>query len=229
VPNEPTQRTSWLARWRERRRDRVAWLGLAAATLVAGCGSSDHTASTTTERSTSTTATGGAVPSGIRSRVLTSNELAGFKPAGVSVYRTPSSLIAGEQASGDQASTEKAMLSRDGFRVGVHEDLMSAAAGGASIVERFRSPAAARDALAFYVSSFKTPGAQAGGAAYAPFKVSGIPGAVGFSIGPVNGGGINIVFTDGAYYYLVGQDGGSATAVASLNAAARHLYRRVHG
>jgi len=45
----------------------------------------------------------------------------------------------------------------------------------------------------------------------------------------VNGGGLNIAFTDGAYYYLVGQDGGSQTAVANLTAAARDLYHRVHG
>jgi hypothetical protein len=157
-----------------------------------------------------------------------SNELPGFKTAGVSVYKTPSSWIAGEQLPADQATAEKAMLSRDGFRLGVHEDLMSADTGGASIVEQFRSPAAARDALAFYLSQYRAPEARAVGGAYAPFKVSGIPGAVGFSRGGVNGGGINIVFTDGAYLYLVGQQGGSATAVANLRAAARDLYHRVH-
>jgi hypothetical protein len=169
------------------------------------------------------------VPSGIQSRVLTSNELPGFKTAGVSVYKTPSSWISGEQLPPDQAAAEKAMLSRDGFRLGVHEDLMSAGTGGASVVEQFRSPAAARDALAFYVSQSKASAAAGFGGAYAPFKVSGIPGAVGFSRGSVNGGGINVVFTDGAYYYFVGQEGGSATAVANLTAAARDLYHRVHG
>jgi len=53
--------------------------------------------------------------------------------------------------------------------------------------------------------------------------------AVGFSRGGLNGGGINIVFSDGAYYYFVGQEGGSAAAVAKLTAAARHVYHRVHG
>jgi hypothetical protein len=147
----------------------------------------------------------------------------------VSVYKTPSSWISGEQVPAGQATAEKAMLSRDGFRLGVHEDLMSGGTGGASIVQQFRSPAAARDALAFYVSQYKAPEAQAVGGAYAPFKVSGIPGAVGFSRGGVNGGGINVVFTDGAYYHLVGQEGGSQTAIANLTAAARHLYHRVHG
>jgi hypothetical protein len=207
----------------------AAYLGVAAAILVSGCGSSHRTASTTTGRSTSTAATGGPAPSGIKSRVLTRNELPGFNIAGVSVYKTPSSWISGEQVPTDQATAEKAMLSREGFRLGVHEDLMSGGTGGASVVEQFRSPAAARDALAFYVSQYKAPEAQAVGGAYAPFKVSGIPGAVGFSRGGVNGGGINIAFTDGAYYYLVGQEAGSQTAIANLNAAARDLYHRVHG
>jgi hypothetical protein len=57
----------------------------------------------------------------------------------------------------------------------------------------------------------------------------GIPHAVGFSLGGVNGGGINIDFSDGAYYYLVGQEGGSRAGIANLNTAARHLYHRVHG
>jgi hypothetical protein len=208
---------------------RAAYLGVAAALLVAGCGGSDHTASTTTERSTSTAASGGSAPSGIQHRLLTRNELAGFKPVGVSVYKTPSSWIAGEQLPADEATAEKAMLSRNGFRLGVHEDLMSRGTGGASVVQQFRSPAAARDALAFYVSKSKTPEARAVGGAYAPFKVSGIPGAVGFSRGGVNGGGLNVVFSDGAYYYFVGQEGGTASAVANLTAAARHLYHRVHG
>ena len=160
--------------------------------------------------------------------MLTKDELPGFQPAGVTVLKTPSRWVSGEQLPADEATAEKAMLSRGGFRLGVHEDLMRAGTGGASVVEQFRSPAAARDALAFYVSKSKALAAAGFGGAYAPFKVSGIPGAVGFSRGGVNGGGLNIVFSDGAYYYFVGQEGGSPTAVANLNAAARHLYHRVH-
>ena len=111
------------------------------------------------------------------------------------------------------------MLKRDGFRAGVHEDLMSGGTGGASIVEQFRSPQAAADALGFYLKRSKAFGP------YAQFKVTGIPHAAGFSLG----GGINIVFSDGAYYYLIGQEAGSTAAIANLNTAARHLYHRVHG
>ena len=119
------------------------------------------------------------------------------------------------------------MLKRDGFRAGVHEDLMSGdGAGGASIVEQFRSSQAAADALDFYLTESKANPASAG--AYQPFKVTGIPHAAGFSLGGT-AGGINIIFSDGAYYYLVGREGGGTAAIANLNTAARHLYHRVHG
>jgi hypothetical protein len=189
---------------------RALTTGVAVAVVLSGCGSGGDKASTT-------------AASGIRTRVLTSNELAGFKPAGASVSTTSKSWVAVEQLPADQAAAEKAMLKRDGFRAGVHEDLMSGGKDGVSIVEQFGSPQAAADALGFYRTQFK------GFGRYAPFKVTGIPHAAGFSIGGVNGGGINIVFTDGAYYYLVGQEAGSTAAVAKLNAAARHLYQRVHG
>jgi hypothetical protein len=199
--------------------------GVALAVVLSSCGG--HKASTTTggSASSSTTAAGPA-SSGIRSRVLTSNELAGFRVADVLVHTTPNSWVSAEQLSADQAAAEKAMLKRDGFRSGVHEDLMSGGRGGASIVEQFRSPQAAADALGFYLTQFKANPASAG--AYQPFKVTGIPHAVGFSIG-TTAGGLNITFSDGAYYYLVGQERGSTAAIANLNTAARHLYHRVHG
>jgi hypothetical protein len=120
------------------------------------------------------------------------------------------------------------MLNRNGFRIAAQENLANGGTPGVSLVEQFRSSGTARSALAFYVAQFKAPAAAAYAGAYAPFKVSGIPDAVGYSLGGV-GGGINIAFTVGAYYYLVGQEGGGAAAVANLNAAARRLYHRVHG
>jgi hypothetical protein len=203
---------------------RALTAGVAVAVVVSGCGGGGDKSSTTTgsSASSSTTAASSAA-SEIRSHVLKTNALAGFHVADVSVRTTPNGWIASEQLSGDQAAAEKAMLKRNGFRAGAHEDLMNGATGGASIVVRFDSPAAAADAMDFYVKRSK------GFGQYAPFKVTGIPNAKGFSLGGLNGGGINIVFSDGDYYYLVGQEGGSKAAVAKLNAAARQLYQRVHG
>jgi hypothetical protein len=204
---------------------RALTAGIALAVVLSSCGSGGHKAFTTTDGSASSSPTAASPPaSGIRSRVLTSNELAGFQVADVLVHTTPDSWVSAEQLPADQAAAEKAMLKRDGFRAGVHEDLMSGGTGGASIVEQFRSPQAAADALGFSRKQSKALGGL-----YAPFKVTGIPHAVGFSLGGVNGGGINIDFSDGAYYYLVGQERGSKAAIANLNTAARHLYHRVHG
>jgi hypothetical protein len=194
---------------------RTLTAGVALAVVLSSCGGGGDEASTTPA----------GPESGIRSRVLTNNELAGFRVAGVVVDATPNSWV--EQTPADRAAAEKAMLKRDGFRVGVHEDLMNGdGIGAASVVEQFRSPQAAADALGSYLTRFKANPASAG--AYQPFKVTGIPHAAGFSLGGT-AGGINIIFSDGAYYYFVGREGGGTAAIANLNTAARHLYHRVHG
>ena len=114
------------------------------------------------------------------------------------------------------------MLSRNGFREGVRENLMNGGTAGLSVVERFRSPQAARAALAFYVQLVKS---QSSGTVDF-FPVHGIPGAQG--IGYAHGAAVNIVFSNGAYYYLVGEAAGGATRTVTLNTAARHLYHRLH-
>lgn len=202
--------------------------GLACATVVAACGGSDRAALTTRPRSPSTSVSvSRTAVAGIRSRVLANNELAGFASSGVSVYTTAQGWVSSpppEPAA--QAATEKAMLTRARFRAGAMENLTGAGTSGLSTVEQFGSPAAAKDALAFYIARLKAPGSGAG--PYKSFKVSGIPGAVGFSLGGASGG-VNIAFDQGDYYYLVGQGESGAAVIAALNAAARHLYDRVGG
>jgi hypothetical protein len=51
---------------------------------------------------------------------------------------------------------------------------------------------------------------------YASFRVSGIPGATGFSLGGTSGG-INVAFAHADYYYLVGMGGGGPADIARLN------------
>lgn len=204
-----------------------------AAVLLAGCGGSSHKASSTSSVPTSsTTPAASATPSGIRGRLLTGNELAGFTSGGVAVYTTAQEWLSNpnDQQPAAQAAAEKAMLTREGFRAGAVENLTGDGTpdGGLSILEQFRSLRAARDALAFYISQQKEPQVQSTDGTYASFKVSGIPGAVGYSLGGASGG-INIAFTHGNYYYLVGREGGSPPDIAGLRAAARHLYQRVPG
>jgi hypothetical protein len=148
--------------------------------------------------------------------------LPSFQSAGVTVYPSARRWLAGEQLPPRQKAAEKAMLSRNGFRDAVREDLTNGGTGGLSLVEQFRSAQAARAALAFEVALIKA--GDAGN--FKAFSVNGIPGAVG--LGDVNNSGVNIAFSDGPYYYLVGELGGGPTTIAALNSAAVHLYHRVH-
>ena len=201
----------------------MIWLGVAAAVLVAACGGG-HRASTSGSKSTpsSTTSAADAPPGGIRGHVLTSNELPGFQSAGVTVYPNRHSRLTASQLPAAQAAAEKAMLLRNGFREGARENLMNGGTAGLSVVEQFRSPQAARAALAFYITMLKS---QSRGTLDI-FPVHGIPGAQGLAY--VHSAGVNIAFSDGSYYYLVGEAAGGATTIATLNAAVRHLDHRLH-
>jgi hypothetical protein len=114
---------------------------------------------------------------------------------------------------------DAALLRKDGFAGGIFEQLRWQARNieGLSMVVQLGSPAAARKYLTMY------------NGLHTPFPVAGIPGARGFG----DQGGINIVFADGDYAYLVGAGWrpGSTHAVTKVQllAAAKLLYRRVHG
>lgn len=159
----------------------------------------------------------------IRARLLTGNELGGFTSDGVTIYPSARSWLSADQLPRPLAAAEKAMLRHSGFREAAREDLINGGnTGGLSVVEQFRTPQAARTALAFYVMLIK----QGETGTFKPFSVRGIPQAQGLT--DVNNSGVNIAFSDGPCYYLVGEMAGGPTAVAELNAAALRLYRRVH-
>lgn len=225
---------SWTTRSRRGASRKPAKMCLiaAAAVLLAGCGGSGHKASTTKRGPSASTAPAATTSGGeLQSRVLTSNELSGFTASGVAVYTTVRKWLSNpnDQQSPAQAAAEKAMLTRGGFRGGAVENLTGPAPDeGLSIVEQFRSVAAARAALAFYISKQKQRVAQSTAGAFAAFKVPGIPSAVGYTLGGA-GGGANIAFAEGDYYLLVGREGGSPADLAGLSAAARHLYHRIDG
>jgi hypothetical protein len=202
----------------------ITALLVAAAGLISGCGGS-HKSSTTTSATPqpSSTPAPSAPPSGIRGRLLTNNELPSFQSVHVTVAPSSSSWLATEPgAPPHELAAEKAMLIHNGFQSGAREDLTRGPIPALSIVEQFQSPQAARAALAFYDALNKSDA----GPAFKAFSVHGIPGAQGLA--DATGHGVNIAFTDGPYYYLVGEGGGGAARIAALNAAATHLYNRVH-
>jgi hypothetical protein len=206
--------------------------GALAASALAGCGSSSNQASTASTATSSSTAAlpPGAPPAlrGVAGRVLVAGELSGLTPQGRRILGiSAASWVVEDQVPAGQRAREAARLRRLGFVAAVREPLVGvngSQGGGLSIVEQFRSPAAAQQQLAAEIKLSTAPGIHA-----TLFTVPGIPGARGFELSGPAGAGSNVEFTKGSYYYLVGaaQPPNGPSARASVIAAAQHLYARV--
>jgi hypothetical protein len=203
-------------------RPRVAILSVALCAWLTGCGASHTSAS----HSTSTATAAPVSPSaGILARVLTNNELKGFTGSPEGVDTNAGTWLAGEQD--PDVNADHARLTRLGFIRGVREDLSADATPGLSVAEQFHSAEAASSELAAEIAEDK----GGAGGPYKAFAVPGIPGARGYTLIQGSQGGINIGFVKGPYYYLVGQELAPSesinAAIASVTAAAQHLYHRV--
>ena len=204
--------------------------GLLSVAALGGCGGSTHSASTTNSVATTAPASSSAPHPAIAHRLLTTSEM----PTGVSAAGNPTvatsiqQWLSGEQlAPGQTMSSETARLKRIGFLAAARLNLNSAAGAGISIVEQLRSSAGARAELANTLSMFKA--SNNGGVGVVTFRVAGIPGAIGFG-GPKTqpGSGVNVAFTDGDYFYLVGEEANAPANRAAVIAAAQKLYHRVN-
>jgi hypothetical protein len=187
---------------------RAIAFGVVGAVLVAGCGGSGGGHRTST--------------AGFAGQVLTNSELPGFSGAKPTVQRGASAWLTDIETPTRQTVSQRAELNRLGFVAGVHKNLIGPRGrAGVSNVEAYRSPDAARAELAAEVRKLKKI------SGYVPFPVTGIPGAVG--IGFRNPPGINVAFTSGDNFYVVGERLYSLTENAErmLIDAARHLYHRL--
>jgi hypothetical protein len=196
--------------------------------VPAGCGGSSHNTSaagTKAPASTGSTATTvDASTSGIASHLLARNELKGFTGSHPSVYKTVSGWLANRETPSNKVASETKRLTRLGFHSAASEDLTGASGVGVSVAEQFKTPSGARSELANALKVFK---AEAAG--YKPFPVAGIPGALGLAATGAHG--VNVAFTSADYYHLVGAfvPTVNASSEATIVAAAKRLYRRVHG
>jgi hypothetical protein len=162
----------------------------------------------------------------ILGRVLTNNELTGFRGSPQQIATNARSWLGGKQD--PDLYVDQSRLTRLGFIRGVREDLSDGGTAGLSEVAQFRSDKAARAELAGEIAEDK----GGSGGPYKAFAVSGIPDVDGFSLIAGGSGGINIAFVKGPYFYLVGQElgrdtGSISSGIANLIAAAEHLYHRV--
>ena len=170
-------------------------------------------------------------PLPLSARLLGRGQFPGFTLEAAQSFKTAKAWVAGNTGlTPAQARAEVARLTREGFKELLAEYLDDAQGprNGLSFVMQLGSAASARAELAAEIGD-----AKAAGQAPLTFRVSAIPGAIGY--GGTNGGnsgGENILFADGPFLYLVGDAwAGSKTnpyRPALIGAAAR-LYKRVHG
>ncbi len=203
--------------------------GTAAAVLLAACGGSGKTASTTHSVATSAPATSptpsSAPQAAITRRLLRGSEIpSGFSPAGpASVTPTIQEFVASIQTPSAQVASVTARYKRLGFVTAASQQLNGPGGGGVSLVEQFRSPAAARSELANDLATF-----DGGPAGRVDFRLPGVPNSGGFG-GQGAGGGVNVAWATGDYYYLVGEQANAASNRAGVIAAAQKLYHRLNG
>jgi hypothetical protein len=205
---------------------------------LAGCGGSSKSSATSTGRSstaaqpppTSAQAAAGAQAGaaalpGLSARVLRDGELRGFIPQAPAVRGvTPESWVVAAEYPPSQRAGAAAEFRRLGLVAAMRERLAPPSGQGAeaiSIVERFQTPAGAQSNLA--AETRLSPGESA-------FSVTGIPGARGFGGSSAESSGLNVAFTKGAYFYLVGVGGPKGVSLPgrpALIAATMRLYGRV--
>jgi hypothetical protein len=211
--------------------------GVLVVIVLAGCGGASHKSSTASTGASSSRQLAPGASAALASRLLTAAEIRGFTPQGAPVSASgPESWVVADEVPAAQQAKEVASLQRLGFIAAIRQTFGPSAiqeAGSSesalSTVEQFRSPSGARAALAATVEQQK---ASSKPGEFIAFGLPPIPGARGFALSNSQTTGINIVFTDGPYYYLVGADwpavAGDAPTRASLVAeAAEHLYDRV--
>ena len=160
--------------------------------------------------------------------MLKDGDLPGFTQQVIRAGTTAAEWASAENLPPEKQGKEAARIKRLGFVAGLSEQLASSNGPleALSLVERFRSPAAASQELAAQIQNSK---ASAG---FKAFPVPGIRGARGFDQSDGQSSGHNVAFTDGVYYYLVGAGWPTGTPSpptrAKVISAAQRLYRRVH-
>ena len=207
-------------------------IGLAiSAAALAGCGSSSHTSSSPSSSRPPAPTGSPATRTSLQAKVLMPGELHGFNVAEPAIATNPRAWVAVNQFPAKQRSATVGRLRRLGFTGGVRENLTwagpnargstSPPAAGLSIVEQFRTPAAARSEVTAELPPLG-PGT--------PINVRGVPGARGYAS---TGGGqdfANVLFASGADLYLVGAEWPTSLkgkmSVQQLVTAVQHEYQR---
>lgn len=162
---------------------------------------------------------------GLGNRTLAAGELRGFQTTAPVVVSHPDKWVNVDHVDRAKRGAVLARLHRLGFVAAARDDLVAARGGsarGLSVVEKFRSPSAARAEFAAVTARLQPATSQA---------VLGIPGARGFHILRSRQWSYDIAFTGGPYFYLVGVGwyrSYKAAPIRALAAAVGQLFSRVN-
>lgn len=208
--------------------------GLLVALVVAGCGGGNggsDNAQAPASGSKTTKPTGKAAY-GLGPHLAAPGELEGFTPSEIRSSNKPIDWLSLGGLAPEGYRKEARRLESLGFVAGANEQLQptgESAAQGVSIVERLKSPAAAKSEFLTQVERSK----KSSSGRFVPFPVSGVPGAKGFDLPGPKSSGHNVAFTDGSYYHLIGTGWAKGEknppTRAGVIAAAQSLYKRLHG
>jgi hypothetical protein len=207
----------------------VTCLTAAFALLAGACGSSQPTnVSLKLVSAAGATRVSDAWP--LADHVVTPAVFPGFvRPAPPTIISSASAWAAVERSASPWR--EVARLRSLGFVGAIDEHLHARFPGMAeaiSIAERYRSPAGARAELAHQYGQLK----RSRGASVSTFTV-GIPGGHGIRVAGDGIVGLNVVFSAGPYYYIIGAgyppDAVHAPSAARVLMAAKTLYLAVTG
>jgi len=180
--------------------------------MAAGCGGGGSSSSSTPSTSTGATAAR-KLAVDLRPLLLKDNALPGYHRA-----RQPMAT-SDPQTWASAVQDDPNRLRQIGFVAGARADLQNASANaGLTLVERFKTAAAARKEIPFTIAL------NGGPKSVTRFKVPGVPGAYGFASGGA-GGGRNVLFTKGPDYFVVGYiQGKGAPSTKELIATAQKQY-----
>lgn len=164
--------------------------------------------------SLSSASAAGVQPLSLTGRVLPGSALPGFvTPSPLRVVHRPLSWATTVERSAAPAR-EAARLDHLGFVAGVDEALHGRyplAAAAISLVERYHSAAGARAELAHQRQLILR---NRDGQKLTVVRSVGIPGAFAWSVTSHRITGVNVMFTSGAYYYVVGSSAAPGTGAA---------------
>jgi hypothetical protein len=207
--------------------------GLLVALLLAGCGGGNGGSDNAQAPASGSKAKPARKAAyGLGPHLVAPGELQGFTPSEIRSSNKPIDWLSLGGLAPEGYRKESRRLKSLGFVAGANERLQStgeSAAEGVSIVERFKSPAAAKSEFQTQVERSKTSSAGR----FVPFPVPGVPGAKGFDLPGPKSSGHNVAFTDSSYYHLIGTGWAKGEkdppTRAGVIAAAQSLYKRLQG